>query len=173
MKKVLAGLIIAGLLLLGKGSCLAAEVSIPETTIPELQIPEITLEQAGADIKTAIERQPIDFVAYIGYAIDYAKVILARLLESGKPALLFNGKEIKTGIEITLLENFLIRNLDLVGGLILNGSEEEILEGWKDRLYGGLEYPISLLGGQNIFARLKMGGYGTKEGFCFGLGFEL
>lgn len=168
VKKVFASLVVAGLLLLGT-SAFAAEVSAPE-----IQVPEVSLGVAVTDMKTAIEVQPVDFAAYVRGGIDYITEILSRLLKTGKPALLFL-EPIQVGIECIFFESFLIGNLDLVGGLMLGeGSQEiDIPEDWKDRLYGGIEYEIPISDAQGIFSRLKIGGYGSKAGFCFGIAFEL
>lgn len=178
MRKILAGLIIVGLVFLVSGIAFAdvtppeeelpvngiPEVSLPEMVEPisEIEIPEISIKAATVDVKTAIETQPVSIFAYIGIGVDYLKAIVARLLETGKPAVLFLP-EIKSGVEITLLENFLIKNLDLVGGLILNG--ENISEDWEDKAYLGLEY--------QIFSEFSIGAYSSKEGFCFGLAFKI
>lgn len=111
-----------------------------------------------------IQEEPISVMRYIEAQAEYLAEIIARLWESGKPAMLFGYA---SGVEITLMEDFPRYRFNLVGGVA--NTEEEIT-----KFFWGFEYELHLSGeSYKIFKRLRPAVYMCDGKIYWGMSFEL
>ena len=111
-----------------------------------------------------IKSEPINLMRYVSSGADYVWGIFSRLLESGQPVLLFNGKP-EGGLEVILFENSPKELFNLVGGWT-------ILDEQPGKFFWGFEYEIPLAGG-TIFQQLRPSLYLCEGKIRAGIGFEL
>jgi len=71
---------------------------------------------------TSVREEPVNLLSYTTSGLDFATEVVKRLVESGKPAVVF-GKSPKAALEVTFVEGMLGANLDLVGGMTLKNEE--------------------------------------------------
>ncbi len=152
MKKgILAVLLVFGLLM----------ISAPALTQTN------ALEVAGQEIAQAVREAPISLSEYAATQIDYWAEILARVLKTGKPILMFGEGASKTGLSVIAIENILMDRANLViGTTLLNNEPAQFI--W------GIEVTVDLSGilGE-IFSRFKPAIYVVDGNFLWGFGFEL
>lgn len=124
MRKVLAGLVIVGLLSFGSGIAYANE--IPEVSLPikiepvDVVITEVSLEKMTIEMKTAIESQPISIFDYLHFGWDVIFEIGKKLTASTRPLVVFN-ETIRIGGQITIYET---SYFNLIVGRFLKASAE-------------------------------------------------
>ena len=111
-----------------------------------------------------IKSEPINLMRYMGSGADYVWEIFSKLLESGKPVLLFDG-EIEGGLEVIFFENSPAENFNLVGGWTVLDEE-------RGKFFWGFEYEIPLAG-DTIFQKLRPSVYLCEGKIRIGIGFEL
>lgn len=112
----------------------------------------------------AIQSEPINAMRYMSSGADYVWEIFSRILESGKPVLVFNG-EPEGGLTATLFENSPKENFNLVGGWT-------ILNDQPSKFFWGFEYEVTIADG-TIFQKLRPAIYLCEGKIRAGLGFEL
>ncbi|MBA7492532.1 hypothetical protein ES702_03082 [subsurface metagenome] len=75
------------------------------------------------ELKLASVRQErVDVLAYTASGLDFVSEVIARLIKTGKPAVLF-AEETKGALEVSFIEGMLGSNIDLVGGMTLKNDE--------------------------------------------------
>jgi len=113
-----------------------------------------------------IRAEPVDVIRYLDAQVDYLAEIIARLIKTGKPVLLFiNGNRV--GAEITLVENMPKRNFNLVGGWTIENNE-------PSKFFWGIEYELPLTGETwKVFKRLRPAIYNCEGKWYWGFSFEL
>lgn len=116
MKKLLTGLVVASLILLGT-ACFADTTLTGAMESPGVKVPELSLSMAATDVKTAIEVQPVSLLDYFDFSIDFLSTLLARLAKTAQPMYLFNG-QVAAGVSIFELAGF-----DVVWGLSQSGNQ--------------------------------------------------
>lgn len=79
-----------------------------------------------------IQGKPANVFAYVGDQLDWGGEVFRKLAGSGKPSALFN-KESIFGFGVTVVENILVEEINLVAGLTLKNSE-------RGKFLVGLEY---------------------------------
>lgn len=112
----------------------------------------------------AIRSEPISVMRYVSSGADYVWEIFSRLLESGKPVLIFNG-EPEGGLSATFIENSPKENFNLVGGWT-------ILDDQPTKFFWGFEYEVAMAEG-TIFQKLRPAIYLCEGKVVAGFGFEL
>ncbi len=116
-------------------------------------------------IKTElIQSEPINLMRYVISGADYVWEIFSKLLESGKPVLLFDAGA-EGGLEVVFFENVPKENFNLVGGWT-------ILNDQPGKFFWGFEYEITT-SEESIFQRLRPSLLFCEGRFLFGVGFEL
>lgn len=125
----------------------------------------IASEQKLID-SVAIRTEPVDILRYVDGGIDYLAEILARLMKTGKPALLFNNGA-RAGAEVTVAEDTPWKNFNIVAGMTIVNEE-------VSQFFWGVEYEVTLVGGMwEMFKRFRPGVYSRHGGVYLGFGFEL
>ena len=103
MRKILAGLLVAGLILVGTvGFCEEEKTAKP------------SLKMVSQDIRTAVRENPVSITDYLDTSIDFITEVTNRLLKTGKPVYLLKGQ---MGLQITIYEQ---DNYNIVAGLTPN-----------------------------------------------------
>ena len=102
MRKILVGLLVAGLILAG-----SMGFAQDKEAKPSLQV-------ASLNVREAIRENPISVVDYFDMSIDFVTELMNRLLKTGKPVFLLRGQ---AGLEITLYEQ---DNYNIIAGLTPN-----------------------------------------------------
>jgi hypothetical protein len=119
--------------------------------------------------KQGIKREPVNAVRYIDEGMDYGLAILTRLLKTGKPTGMWNKENPQgvAGLGITLIEGFLYKNLDLVGGAIME----------KEKLrysFWGIEAKLFLKGKLGkVLSKFRPGIYWSEDEWWFGVSLAL
>ena len=126
-----------------------------------------TLEVAGQEMAEAVRENPVNIATYIDSQIDYWTEILARLLKTGKPMLMFDEGTERVGLSATAIENVFMDKANLVIGWTLMNEEPA-------QFFYGVEVNVELSGvlGE-IFSRFKPAVYVVGGEFLWGFGFEL
>ena len=126
-----------------------------------------TLEVAGQEMAEAVRENPVNIATYIDSQIDYWAEILARLLKTGKPMLMFDEGTERVGLSATAIENVFMDKANLVIGWTLMNEEPA-------QFFYGVEVNVELSGvlGE-IFSRLRPAVYVVGGEFLWGFGFEL
>lgn len=126
-----------------------------------------SLGEAGEEMAQAVRQNPVNLATYIDNQIDYWAEILARLLKTGKPVLMFDEGKERVGLSGTAIENVFMDKANLVVGWTLL-NEEPI------QFFYGVEVDVELSGTLGeIFSRLKPAVYVVDGEFLWGFGFEL
>lgn len=126
-----------------------------------------TLEVAGQEMAKAVRENPVDVGEYVSTQIEYWADILARLLKTGKPALIFSEGVPTGALSATAIENIFTDKADLVIGWTLLNDEPA-------QFFWGIQFEVELSGTLGeIFARLKPAVYVVDGKFLWGFGFEL
>lgn len=111
MKKLLATIVIVGLILIGS-------VSFAEERLTtEVKIPTLSLEMTTTDVKTAIEMRPVSLTEYFDFSVDFVMTVMAKLVKTTQPAYLLNGK---AGVQISIYEQ---PSFNVVWGLCQDGLQ--------------------------------------------------
>lgn len=116
--------------------------------------------------KEAIRQEPVNVVRYVE---DVGLPMLTRLLKTGKPTGMWNKENPKGvgGLGLTLIEGFLHKKLDLVGGAIME----------KDKLrhtFWGIEAKLSFKGKVGkVLSKFRPGIYWSEDKWWFGLSLGL
>jgi len=71
---------------------------------------------------TSVREEPVNLLSYTASGLDFIAEVIKRLVESGKPAVIFR-EEIAGGLEVTLIEGLFNKPLDLVGGATFMDEE--------------------------------------------------
>jgi len=98
MKKFLAGLLVAGLILVGTIGFCEEEKAKP------------SLQMVSSDVKTTIEEEPTNIVSYFDFSVDFLSTVMAKIAKTARPAYLFNGE---AAFEVSVYEN---PNFDVIWG---------------------------------------------------------
>lgn len=109
MKKIILAMVILGLVL-----GLALGFSAVALAGERIEFEELRL--------TTVRQEKIDVLAYGSAGGSWLAEVVRRLVESGKPSVVFT-KYVKGAVEVTLVEEFLGKNVDLVGGMTLKNEE--------------------------------------------------
>lgn len=70
---------------------------------------------------TSVRQERVNLLAYTESGLDFVSEIIARLIKTGKPSVLF-AEETKAALEVSLVEKFLGENVDLIGGMTLKNE---------------------------------------------------
>lgn len=114
----------------------------------------------------SIKEEPVNVVQY---ASQVGLPILTRLLKTGKPTGMWNKENPKGvgGLGLTLVEGFLHKKVDLVGGAIME----------KDKLrymFWGVEVKLSLKGRiGKVLSKFRPGVYWSEDKWWFGISLGL
>lgn len=114
----------------------------------------------------SIKEEPVNVLQY---ASQVGVPMLTRLLKTGKPTGMWNKENPKGlgGLGITLIEGFLHKNLDLVGGATME----------KDKLrytFWGIEGKLSLKGKLGkVLSKFRPGIYWSEDEWWFGISLGL
>jgi len=111
-----------------------------------------------------IESEPINLLRYVHSGGDYVWEVFRKILESGKPVLLFNG-EPEGGLEVIFFENLPKEGFNLVGGWTILNEE-------PGKFFWGFENEIAVTG-ESIFQRLRPSIYLCEGKVRAGIGFDL
>jgi len=122
----------------------------------------------GAELasKEAIRQEPVNVIRYVE---EVGLPMLTRLLKTGKPTGMWNKENPKGvgGLGLTLIEGFLHKKLDLVGGAIME----------KDKLrhtFWGIEAKLSLKGNiGKVLSKFRPGIYWSEDKWWFGVSLGL
>lgn len=114
-----------------------------------------------------IESQPVNAIRYLDAGVDYVVEIIQRIIKTGKPVVIFKEETSKFGLGVSIIEDFLGKNVDLVGGVAFTEEREETT------LFWGLEYKFSGEGMGGIFSRLRPAIYAMQDQYYWGISFEL
>jgi len=71
---------------------------------------------------TSVREEPVNLLSYTASGLDFVSEIVARLMKSGKPAVVF-AEQLEAALEVTFVEKLLGKNVDLVGGMTLKNEE--------------------------------------------------
>jgi len=105
MKKLILAVIILGMVLGFSGTALGDE---------KIEFKELKL--------TSVRQERVNLLAYTASGLDFVSEVIARLIKTGKPSVLF-AEEAKAALEVTFVEQILGANVDLVGGMTLKNEE--------------------------------------------------
>ena len=105
LKKIVLMTVILGLILGFSGLVLAEE---------RIEFKEFRL--------TSVRQEKIDVLAYGAAGGSWLAEVVRRLIESGKPSVVF-AEHVKGAVEVTFVEEFLGKNVDLIGGMTLRNEE--------------------------------------------------
>ena len=117
--------------------------------------------------KQQIREQPVNALDYAWGLGDVGLTILMRLAKTMDPVALFNGEVGVGGVEFTLVEHFLHRNVYLTGGWIVKDEKPRYV------LYG-IEAKLDLKGdlGKAI-SKFRPGVYWSQDKIWLGVSLEL
>ena len=90
MRKILVGLLTAGLILVGGMGFAQDKVAKP------------SLQMVSSDVKATIEEEPTNIVSYFDFSVDFLSTVMAKIAKTAKPAYLFNGE---VAFEVSVYEN--------------------------------------------------------------------
>jgi len=152
LKKIVLALVILGLVLGFSGMALAEE---------KVEFEELRL--------TAVREEPVDVLRWGGSGLDFLAEALARLIKTGKPSVAF-GEEITGALEVTFVDGFLGRNVDLMGGATF-ANEEPAAFMWGLQ-YTGLKEKAESGGIWLIFSKLNPSVYNVGGMWYLGAGYE-
>ena len=116
--------------------------------------------------KQSIEREPVNVVRYVA---DVGLPMLTRLLKTGKPTGMWNKENPKGagGLGITLIEGFLHKRLDLVGGAVMEKEELRYT-------FWGIEAKLALKGKLGkVLSKFRPGVYWSEDEWWFGVSLGL
>lgn len=71
---------------------------------------------------TTVREEPVNLLSYASSGLDWLAEITARLMKSGEPSIVFK-KHLAGALDVTFVEGFLLKNLNLVGGATLVNEE--------------------------------------------------
>lgn len=115
---------------------------------------------------TSVREEPVNLLSYTASGLDFVTEVVKRLVESGKPAVVF-GEYPKAALEVTFVEGMLGANLDLVGGMTLKNEEpSNFVWGVK---YTGLRAKIG--GIWDIFSKLEPTLYNERGEWFIGVAY--
>ena len=117
--------------------------------------------------KQQIREQPVNALDYAWGVGDVGLTILMRLAKTMDPVALFDGEVGVGGVEFTLVEHFLHKNVYLTGGWIVKDEKPRYV------LYG-IEAKLDLKGdlGKAI-SKFRPGIYWSQDKIWFGVSLEL
>lgn len=116
--------------------------------------------------KQNVREEPVNVIRYVE---DVGLPMLTRLLKTGKPTGMWNKENPKGagGLGLTLVEGFLHKKLDLVGGAIME----------KDKLryaFWGVEVKLSFKGRiGKVLSKFRPGVYWSEDEWWFGISLGL
>lgn len=113
MKKLILAVIILGLMLGISAKALAEE----KTEFKELRL-------------TTVREEKINMLKYGATLGGWLKEVVEKLVDSGEPSVVFK-EQITPALEVTLIEGFLHRNVNLTGGATFENDEP------MDLVWGG------------------------------------
>ena len=105
LRQIILVVLILGLTLGFSGAALAGET---------VEFEELKL--------TSVRQERVDVAAYTASGLDFVSEVIARLLKTGKPSVVF-AEETKGALEVSFIEGILGSNVDLVGGMTLKNDE--------------------------------------------------
>lgn len=148
MKKII-WLVILGLLL---------GLAIPALAQSQPEFEELKL--------TAVREERVNLLAYTASGLDFVSEVIARLIKTGKPAVVF-AEETKAALEVSFIEGMLGSNVDLVGGMTLKNDEpSNFVWGFQ---YTGLRGKLG--GVWDIFTKLNPTVYNERGCWYLGAAF--
>jgi len=116
---------------------------------------------------TSVREEPINLPSYTASGLDFVSEVIARLLKSGQPAVVF-GETTKAAIEVTLWEKLIGLNINLVGGMTLQeGERSEFVIGVK---YTGMTERTG--GIWDIFSKFEPTVYNIEGQWFIGLSYD-
>jgi len=89
-------------------------------------VSSMVLAQSQPEFKelrlASVQAERVNVLAYSASGLDFVSEIIARLIKTGKPSVVF-AEETKGALEASLIEGMLGSNFDLVGGMTLKNDE--------------------------------------------------
>ena len=70
----------------------------------------------------SVQTERVNLLAYTASGLDFVSEVIARLIKTGKPAVVF-AEETKGALEVSFIEGMLGSNVDLVGGMTLKNDD--------------------------------------------------
>ena len=116
---------------------------------------------------TTVREEPVSVLSYAGSGLNFVAEALARLMKTGKPSVVF-AEQTTGALEVTFVERFLGRNVDLMGGATF-ANEEPAAFMWGFQ-YTGLREKSG--GIWDIFSKLNPSAYNVGGMWYFGAGYE-
>lgn len=117
--------------------------------------------------KQLIKEQPVNVVDYAWGVGDVGITILMRLAKTMDPVALFNEETGVGGVEFTLIDGFIHKNLYLTGGWVVEDGKP------RHSLYG-IEAKLKLKGDfGKALSKFRPGVYWSQDKIWFGVCLEL
>jgi len=115
---------------------------------------------------TSVRAEPVDVPRYMEAQVDFWAEVLARLLKTGKPNVVFNKAE-AFGFEVTVVEGALWEKIDVVAGFTMKNEE-------RGKFLVGVELNIGegTTGIWEIFQRFRPAVYLAEGDICWGFTYE-
>ena len=152
LRKIILAVVVLGLVLGFSGVALAEE---------KVEFKELRL--------TYVREEPVNVLSYTQSGLDFLSEVVARLIKTGKPSVVF-AEEITGALEVTFVEEFLGRNVDLMGGATF-ANEEPATFMWGLQ-YTGLKEKAESGGIWDIFSKLNPSVYNVKGNWYLGVAYE-
>lgn len=111
----------------------------------------------------SVRQERVDVLAYTASGLDFVSEVIARLIKTGKPSVVF-AEETKGALEVSFVEGMLGSNIDLVGGMTLKNDEpSDFIWGFQ---YTGLRGKSG--GIWDWFSKLNPTAYNERGHWWFG-----
>lgn len=115
----------------------------------------------------AVREESVNVLVYGQSGLDFVSEVIARLIKTGKPSVVF-AEEITGGLEVTFVQEFLGRNVALMGGATF-ANEEPASFLWGLQ-YTGLRKKSG--GMWDIFSKLNPSVYNVRGDWYLGVAYE-
>lgn len=150
LKKMVLMLVVLGLVL-GFSSPLA--LAQEKAEFPELRL-------------VYVREEPVNVPRYVEAQVDFWAEVVARLLKTGKPNVVFNKTE-AFGFEVTVVEGVLWDKIDVVTGFTMKNEE-------RGKFLVGVELNMGegASGIWKIFQRFRPAVYLAEGDICWGFSYE-
>lgn len=116
---------------------------------------------------TSVREEPVSVLRWGGSGLDFLAEALAGLIKTGKPSVVF-AEEIAGALEVTFVDGFLGRNVDLMGGATF-ANEEPVAFMWGFQYMGFREKSGGIW---DIVSKLNPSAYNVGGMWYFGAGYE-
>lgn len=150
LRKIILAVVVLGLVLGFSSLALAEE---------KVEFKELRL--------TYVREEPVNVLSYTQSGLDFLSEVVARLIKTGKPSVVF-AEEITGALEVTFVERFLGRNVDLMGGATF-ANEEPAAFLWGLQ-YTGLREKSG--GIWEVFSKLNPSVYNVRGNWYLGVAYE-